>query len=321
VVSVKSAYRTSKGPPPAGAALDAVVAELAARQHGVVAFDQLRRLGVSRSGVNRRVAAGRLHRLYRGVYAVGHVALTTDGRRMAAVLACGPGAALSHRSAAELWGIWKGAAARWDVTTHQRGRKAPAGIRLHRVRTPLNAAVTSHNGIPVTTIPRTLLDLAEQVPQSVLERAVNEAEHLRLLDAKDLEGTLAAANGRKGMKKLAVAVQEPNPGITRSVLEERFADLIARSDLPAPSRNVHVHTPDRLVEVDVLWPDQKVIVELDGSVHRTRRGFEEDRKRDAALAGEGYVVVRLTWRRITRDPSAVLAELRRILASRADPTP
>jgi hypothetical protein len=280
-----------------------------------VTFDQLRGLGLGPTGIKRRAARGRLHRLYRGVYAVGHTSLAVDGKRLAAVMACGPGAALSHRSAGALWGIWRGAQAKWDVTTDHRGRKAPAGIRLHRVRAPLDAAVTERHGIPVTTVSRTLLDLADILPHQGLERAVHEAEHLRLLDARELGETIGGATGRR-TRALATALAEPSRGITRSVLEERFADLVARAGLPPPRRNVHLHTPDRLVEVDVLWPNEKVIVELDGAAHRTRKAFEADRRRDVALAASGFVVARLTWDRVTNEPAEVEKELRRLLASR-----
>jgi hypothetical protein len=280
----------------------------------VVTVEQLYRLGLSRSGVHNRVARGRLHRLYRGVYAVGHTSLALDGKRLAAVFACGPGAALSHRSAGALWGICRGQA-KWDVTTAGRGRKAPANIRLHRVRAPLGAAVANCHGIPITTVSRTLLDLADVLPRQALERALHEAEHLRLLDARELTENIGGASGRR-TKALAAALAEPSPGITRSVLEERFADLVAKAGLPPPRRNVHVHIRGGLVEVDVLWPDEMVIVELDGAAHRTRRAFEADRRRDAALASEGYVVVRLTWDRVTREPAEIETELRRLIASR-----
>jgi very-short-patch-repair endonuclease/predicted transcriptional regulator of viral defense system len=286
----------------------------------VVTVEQLYWLGLSRSGVHNRVARGRLHRLYRGVYAVGHTSLTVDGKRMAAVLACGPGAALSHRSAGAVWGICRDGQAKWDVTTAGRGRKAPTNIRLHRVRAPLGAAVANRHGIPVTTVARTLLDLADVLPRQALERALHEAEHLRLLDARELTETIGGASGRR-TKALAAALAEPSPGITRSVLEERFADLIARTDLPPLRRNVHVHIRGGLVEVDVLWPDEKVIVELDGAAHRTRRAFEADRRRDTALAVEGYVVIRLTWDRVTREPAKIAEELRRLIASRRQAQP
>ncbi|HVE67105.1 MAG TPA: type IV toxin-antitoxin system AbiEi family antitoxin domain-containing protein [Solirubrobacteraceae bacterium] len=308
-----------KGPPPAeGGCLDASLAELAARQHGVVSLAQLRALGLSARGVQKRAAAGRLHRLHRGVYAVGHPKVTLDGRRLAAVMAAGPKAALSHRSAAAVWGIRRGPETRIELTTSDRGRKPPAGTRLHRVRTPLDAAVASHNAIPVTTVARTLLDLADVLTGQALARAVHEAERRRILDMRELEATLTEAKGRRGRRKLTAALATRDQGPTRSVLEERFADLVARSDLPSPRRNVHLHTRDRLIEVDNLWAGEKLVVELDGAAaHRTARAFHEDRARDLALTAEGYAVVRLTWRNITEQPEGVMEELRSLLRARA----
>ena len=307
MVSFKPAYRDSEGPPH-----DLGLAELAARQHGVATLSQMLSLGLSRSGVDRRVHAGRLHRIHLGVYALGHPAVSLDGRRLAAVLACGPGAALSHRSAAVVWGLQRGDEARFHVTTHHRGRKAPAGTRLHRIRAPLDAVVR-RDRIPVTTVARTLLDLADVVSAQALARAVHEAEVLRLLDVRAVEAEIATANGRRGVKRLAAALADPAPGPTRSVLEERFADLVAEAGLPRPRFNVHVEAGGRLFEVDALWPDEKVIVELDGAAHRTRRAFHADRARDTALAAEGHVVMRLTWDRVTAEPGQVREELRRLL--------
>lgn len=316
MVGVKGPSGPQKGPPPGGAGFDARLSELAGRQDGIVTFAQLRALGLGPTGIKRRVRAGRLHRLQRSVYAVGHPRISLDGRRLAAVMACGPGAALSHVSAAIVLGIRRGSEARFDVTTHERGRKPTAGIRLHRVRRPLGDAVTHVDGIPVTAVARTLLDLADVLAPQQLARAVHEAEALRILDVREVEAQLDGASGRRGAAKLAAALAEPSPGTTRSALEERFADLIAASGLPRPRLNVLVAARGRRFEVDALWPRERAIVELDGAVHRTRRSFHADRARDAALAAEGYVVVRLTWRRVTREPDGVCDELRRLLEVR-----
>jgi hypothetical protein len=290
------------------------LAELAARQHGVVAVEQMHALGLGRNGVHERAKAGRLHRLHRGVYAVGHPRVTLDGRRLAAVLAAGPGAALSHASAAVVWGIRRGPETRIEVTTQHRGRKGPRGTTLHRVRTPFDAVVHPEAAIRVTSVPRTLLDLADTLSPQALTRAVHEAERLRLLDMRAMQETLATANGRRGRRKLEAALAIQDPGPTRSPLEELFADLIAATDLPAPKRNVHIDANGRLMEVDVLWPREKVVVELDGAAsHHTRRAFEDDRRRDATLAAEGYRVLRLTWARVTHDRKAVERELRALL--------
>ncbi|MEA2271603.1 MAG: hypothetical protein QOI98_311 [Solirubrobacteraceae bacterium] len=140
---------------------------------------------------------------------------------------------------------------------------------------------------------------------------------LQLLDVGEIEATIARNNGHRGVGRLRAAMTEPSPGATREDLENHFLELCRNADLRIPALNARVATRDGTFEVDALWPDAKLIVELDGgAVHRTRRAFEEDRRRDAALAAEGYLVVRLTWRRITQEGPAVVDQLRRILAAR-----
>jgi very-short-patch-repair endonuclease len=293
------------------------LAALATRQHGVVSIGQLHQLGLDGRLVRRRQLAGRLHRVHRGVYAVGHAALAVDGRRMAAVLACGERALLSHRSAAAAWGLRPTSRTRWEVTTSQRGRRSPTGIELHAARALAADDATTLRGVPITSVSRTLVDLAGVVPHHALERAVHEAEVLRLLDVTAVRAALARANGRRGAGLLRAILAEPPPGPTRSMLEERFLRLCRSGRLPLPRLNAHVSASGALVEVDALWRQQRVIVELDGAgAHLTRRAFHADRRRDAALAAEGYVVVRFTWQRITRERAAVLAELQRILTLR-----
>jgi hypothetical protein len=297
---------------PAG--VDEALAALAARQYGVVSSAQLRELGLRTRAVHHRAATGRLHRVHRGVYAVGHESLSLEARRMAAVLACGDHALLSHRSAAAAWGLRATSRTRWDVTTPQRGRRSLPGIELHAARALANEDATTLRGIPVTSVPRTLVDLAAVLPPGALERAVHEAEVLRLLDVAAVDAVLARSPGRRGTGRLRALLAQPSPGPTRSALEERFLGVCRHARLPLPRLNAHVATSDSLIEVDVLWPHQRVIVELDGAaVHQTRRAFHADRRRDAALAAEGYVVVRLTWQRITRERSAVVDELQRLL--------
>jgi very-short-patch-repair endonuclease len=290
------------------------VSDLAARQHGVVSTAQLREIGLGGDAVLRRVRAGRLHRLYRGVYAVGHTALTREGRWLAAVLACGDGAALSHRSAAALWGFRPTDRARIEVTV-PRSRSGPPGVEVHRTRRLQRGDARVHRAIRVTTPARTLADLADLLPPDALARAIHEAEVLRLLDVRAVRE--AHANGRRGAANLAAALVEPAPH-TRSELEARFATFCRRERLPLPLLNASVRTGDQLYELDALWPQHRVVAELDGAAfHHTRRAFHRDRERDLALAADGYVVVRLTWRQVTQRPRDVAAKLRRLLASRA----
>jgi hypothetical protein len=294
-----------------------LIAATAMRQHGVISWAQLCGLGLTPRMIRYRVGIGRLHGLFAGVYTAGHQLLSLDGRRMAAVLACGPKAVLSGRAAAAAWGLMPGAPSRIDVLTPDRGRKGAAGIALHRARRLDPKDVTTLRGIPITTVARTLLDLAVVLNGHRLERAIHEAEVLQLLDMGAVGGCVNRSNGHRGTGRLLAAFSMPDPGDTRPGFEDLFLALWRPTKLPLPAFNAMVTTCARVYEVDVLWPDAKLVVELDGgAAHRTRRAFEGDRRRDAALAAEGYLVVRLTWRRLTEEGDAVIGELRRILALR-----
>jgi Protein of unknown function (DUF559)/Transcriptional regulator, AbiEi antitoxin len=302
--------RRHKSPP----SPDVAVARLAADQYGVVALAQLLALGLSERAVHHRVAAGRLHRLHRGVYAVGHTALVREGRWMAAVLACGPGAALSHRTAACAWELRPSDTQRIDVITASRGRKGHRGIDLHRTRNLPPDDVDLLSGIRVTSVARTLVDLADVLSFDALAGAIHEAEVARRLDVRAFEGR---TNGRRGARKLAAALGEPIAPRTRSALEHRFVALCLGEGLPMPRFNVYVCG----FEVDALWAAAKVIAELDGAaVHHTRRKFHSDRARDATLIAEGYVVLRFTWLRILREPRQVAEQIRTVLRRRRNIT-
>lgn len=255
---------------------------------------QLRTHGVLPSGISDRVSAGRLHRLHRGVYAVGHAALGNEGRWMAAVLACGEGAVLSHRSAAALWGFLPlerpgvGPRGPADVTVSgSSGRRKRNGIRLHRSRTLSTADVTVRSRIPVTKPARTLEDLRRVLPSKPFAAVLRQAEFLRL----PLGDRIA-------------------PDHTRSELEASFLALCRRHRLPQPEVNARV---DRFL-VDFLWRDRRLIVELDGwESHRSRSAFEEDRARDARLKLLGYDVVRFTWRQLQSEPRQIAFGIRALL--------
>lgn len=296
-----SAQRT---PIPTGA--DARAARAAAGQYGVVTRAQLADAGLSRAAIARRVADGRLHRLHRAVYSVGHRALVPDAFRLAAVLACGPSSVLSHRSAADLWGLRPCTSSRVDVTVAgDRGRHL-AGIRAHRGRLHPDD-VTSERGIPVTTPARTLVDLAALVPRDHLLRALERAEQVRLFDLRALGAVIERAPRRSGAQSLRRALEDLRTApFTRSELERRALALIARHGLPAPAVNVRVAG----YEVDLLWRAARVVVELDGrAVHDTALAFERDRRRDADLQARGYAVVRFTWRQVTSTPDWIVARL------------
>jgi len=289
--------------------LDGEIAALAARQYGVVTRRQLAALGLSQNAITARATAGRLHRIHRGVYAVGHPVLPRYARWMAAVLAAGPGAALSHASAAALWEIRPSEATRIDVSVPSAaGRAKRPGLRIHRASALHNVETTRHHAIPATTPARTLLDLASSLPRRALERALDQAEILELFDLRALRNVLDAHRGERGARALAAALEDHHAGttVTRSALEEAFLALCAAHALERPQTNVRVCG----LEVDFLFAAQRLVVEADGwQFHRTRAAFERDRERDAILAHAGYRTLRVTHRQLTRRPSEVVAAI------------
>jgi very-short-patch-repair endonuclease len=291
-----------------------MVAERASKQWGVVSRAELRALGVAGATVDVWVRRGRLHVVHRGVYAVGHTVLRREGRWMAAVLAGGPGAVLSHLSAAACWELLQETSARVEITGPASRRGVP-GIRLHRCRSLDARDSTDHEGIPITTIPRTLLDLASTVKPHRLERALAQAERLRLYDHRAIGELLARANGRRGIRVLAQATAQ-EPAFTRSELEAWFLNLVRDDDLPEPLVNFSLTAPDHpRIEVDFYGPSHRLIVELDGwETHRTRAAFEQDRRRDAALQAAGCSVLRFTRR---EPPATIKRRLRAMLTGTA----
>lgn len=291
--------------------MDALIAGIAARQHGVIGFQQLIALGLSRQAIHRRVLAGRLHPVHRGVYAVGHKRLTQRGRWMAGVLAGGKDAVLSHRSAAALWqmlprrpGI--------HVTT-PRGLHDRDAIEFHSQSLQLDE-VTIHDGIPTTTVARTLLDIAATDPDN-LERAFNEAEYRRLWDQVGVAELIRRHRGQPGTRRLATLLGQGTKGITREELEDRFHALVEKTDLPKPLRNQPLTIENRTIYPDAMWPDAKLIVELDSrAAHDTTSRFDSDRERDRLLALAGWRVVRVTWRHVTDDGPKLAADLRALIA-------
>ncbi|MEK6228197.1 MAG: type IV toxin-antitoxin system AbiEi family antitoxin domain-containing protein [Actinomycetota bacterium] len=300
-----------KGAPPPP---DLLIAELADRQHGTVERVQLAALGLTAGAVDKRVQRGRLFPMHRGVYAVGRRGLNVRGHWMAAVLALGGGAVLSHRAAAALWGLREPPTGRIDVTVPSpSGRKRRRDIAVHRSATMAAHHVTSRDRIPVTTVPRTLLDLAAVEPRRTLERALDEAERLRLLDLRGLQAILGDSRGRRGTTTLLSVLQEHTAGstLTRSELEERFLALCREHGLPPPRVNAWVAMGEGGIEADFLWPSRSLIVEVDGfASHATRKAFESDRRRDRRVRLAGYQPLRFTWREVTETPAAVAAELR-----------
>ena len=287
-------------------------ADVATSQGGPISREQLLELGVAPGAIKSWLRSGRLHSYYRGVYLLGHEALTLKGRMMAAVLAYGPEAVLSHRSAAMWREILQSARAKIDVTVPGRTRRAQHGIDLHLVRSLDPRDVTVHEGVPITTIPRTLLDLAEVLPRRRLKAAIETADRRGWFDGTAVQELLARSPGRHGLKPLqSLLVDFEYDSLSRSELEALFFDFCAESGIPLPTMNV----PILGYTVDAHWPGTNVIVELDSrAFHLNAKAFEEDRKRDTQLVLAGYRVVRITHRQLTREPGAVARLLTQLLA-------
>jgi predicted transcriptional regulator of viral defense system len=291
--------------------VDRRVAALAARQHGVVARRQLLEIGLQRGAIAERLRVGNLHRIHRGVYAVGYPVLGGHGRVLAGVLACGPYALLACRSATWLWALGPPPTS-IEVLVEGRAPDGASGVLVRRTRSlhPEDRAV--RDGIPVTSVARTLLDLAAVAHPDTLERAIEKADNGKLFDRRAVDRALERAGNRKGTKRLRRALGEVDDvrPLTRSDVERLFLALCRRADLPPPAHNLWVEGQ----EVDALWADKRLVVEVDGyDAHRTRAAFERDRRRDAALQVAGYRVLRVTDRRLKREPEAVADEVRSLM--------
>ena len=294
-----------------GKRADHSIGELAGRQHGVVTLAQLQALGLTRAAVEGRLRRGRLLRLYRGVYAVGHLALTENGRLIAAVYACGAGALLSHRSAGALHGLLRFDSSRIEVTVAARRRRKD-GLAIHHTRSLHADDRTVVAGIATTTVARTLVDLADVLSEQRLAKAVDRAEILRVFDLTQLEQALARVPGRTGRHRVrrVLAAYEPESHFLRSGAERRLKRLCKEHGLPLPQFNVNVAG----YEVDAYWPEARLALEFDGAeTHLTRRAFHEDRRRDRALATEGVQTARVTWPDLG---PALMREVRAILRRR-----
>jgi Protein of unknown function (DUF559) len=231
---------------------------------------------------------------------------------MAAVLACGTSAALSHFDAAALWRIYESAPTRVHVLTSSNRRVS--GLWVHRARRLHPNDVTVHQGIPVTTVARTLVDLTDLLPRDRVLRAMRETDYLGLLDLDSLNAAVERAHGRRRVKAIKMALERHREGqVVRGELEHRFLELVDIAGLPAPETNVKIETRRRTYTVDCLWRERGVAVELDGrAAHARTAAFEDDRARDTALSAIGLRPLRFTWRRVTREPDDVIAELRAV---------
>jgi predicted transcriptional regulator of viral defense system len=278
--------------------IDGAIAALATRQYGVASRAQLFAIGLTRPMIDGRLERKTLHRIHRGVYAVGHLRIVREGRYMAAVLACGDDAVLSHRSAGAHWGLTRYSGRIEVAVPSPRRKNHPFKARSSSLHPDER---TSHDGVPITTVARTILDLAAVQTPAKLEKAIREAEYLRLFDLDELTCLLDRHQRRKGTAALRKAIQKAadSRSRTRSDLEDRFVNLLLKANLPRPELNGTLELDAMTIEPDAMWRSRKLIAELDGwEAHGTRSAFEQDRERDLALAAAGWTCVRITWRRL-----------------------
>jgi len=289
---------------------DVCVARRAAAQWGVVSTAELRACGLSRNAISSRVRNGWLHPLHRGVYAVGHASPPLEGRFLAAVKACGAAAVLSHFAAAAIQGF-----VRWDgrypeVTVLGSGRRVHRGIRVHRTAVLERPDLARHEGIPITSPARTLVDLAALLEYRPLRRAVRQAQSLRRVDIRQLTQALTRLGSRRGVSKLAKIVAT-GPAPTRSELEDTVFDLMLDGGLERPDVNVPLVLEGRRVVPDFRWPSQQLVVEADGAAwHDDRLSREDDAERQAVLEAHGERILRVTWDQAVSKPRQTLARIR-----------
>jgi hypothetical protein len=266
---------------------DVRIAGIAARQHGLIALAQLRAAGLDDPAVLRRVRAGRLHRIGRGVYSVGHASLSQEGRWLAAVMEAGEGAALSHLAAAKLWEIWRRRVNTVDVLSPRRSRSP----YVHRTRHLDPRDITKRNGIPVTMVARTLVDLTDVLTAEQLANVIHEAAFRQRFSEPATRAAMERAHGRRNLLVLEEALRAHAGGSagSKSGREDRFLQLVREHGLPEPLVNTDLHG----IEVDFHWPELKLCVEVDGPGHQRPRTQREDAERDQRLTAAGYRVIRV----------------------------
>jgi len=287
--------------------VEMVIGGLASRQHGVVTRAQLLRAGVTTHQIQHRLDRGALLRVYRGVYRVGHRAPSVEAHYLAAVLACGDEARLSGRAAAHLLGRLKGPPLAPEVTTPVKRRVAGVKVRRGRLAGPERA---THRGIPVTSVPRTLTDLAAELPLADLARACHEAGVRFRTTPAHLAAALERRPGTPGVAKLRLVIRG-DARVTLSALERRFLTLLREHALALPQTN----RPAGAHHVDCRWPERRLTVELDSyRFHHSRHAWEQDRRRERDARARGDEFRRYTWGDVFEHPAQTLAELRRLLA-------
>jgi hypothetical protein len=284
--------------------VEATLAEMAARSHGVVTRAQLLAAGITSDEIAHRVRTGALQREHRGVYRVGHRARSVEATFLAAVWACGDRAVLSGRAAAHLWGLIKGPAPAPEVTAPVKRRVLGALTRRGE-----HVEVTTHRGIPITTVPRTLVDLAADLPLDALARACHEAGIKYDTTPRQVEAVLAKRTTTKGAARLRTILSGDAP-VTLSVLERAFLKRLREAGLPLPKTNKPAHGR----RVDCRWPDHNLTVELDSyRYHRSRHAWEQDRRREREARARGDEFRRYSYGDVVETPRLMLGELRALL--------
>jgi very-short-patch-repair endonuclease len=292
--------------PAAGPAGEAI-ARIATAQQGTISKQQLLQSGLESNAVDRRSDSGTLHRVFRGVYLVGHEALAPYARESAALLASGEHAVLSHSSAAYLWGIVAPLPPDADVhvTVVGRRRRSRPGLRVHYAQRLHPADSRRVHTLPVTSPAQTLFDLAA-CKHPDLERAFAEAHAKRLVTPDEVTNTIDRAGSRSGVRALRALIDDNASGFTRSQAERLLRKLIRDARIPMPRFNHRF----RQYELDACWPEQRLVVEVDGfGFHGHRAQFERDRRKDMALTAAGYRVIRVTWNQLKHEPFAVVAAI------------
>jgi predicted transcriptional regulator of viral defense system len=296
------------------------IARICQGQHGLITLEQLEAQGLTVQAVHERLLAGRLHRIHQRVYSLTPGVMTQRGRFMAAVLACGPDAVLSHRSAAYLWGLvdtWEGPI---DVTAPNRRGRSPEGVAAHRDGSLQPIDKTTLYGVPCTSVARTVLDFAAVAPEWEVRKVVAQGEVLGILDKAKLRALLKRSRRRRGIARLRLILDTIHPQTkrTRSELERLFLEMCANRAVPEPEVNVWLPAPDgRRYQADFLWRDSRLIVEADSRrFHDTDSAFVSDRKRRQQLELAGWRVSQCTWEEVEREPRRLAQTVQGLIAQR-----
>jgi predicted transcriptional regulator of viral defense system len=298
--------------------LDAEVGRIAGEQFGVVSLGQLEGLGLTGDAVVKRAESGRLYRVHQRAYSLTPRVMSQRGKLVAAVLACGPDAVLSHRSAAYLWGLIDEWNEPIDVTAPNRRGRSPAGVAAHRDGSIQPIDKTVLHGVPCTSLARTLLDYAGVAPEWELRRAVAQAEVLGVLDVNAMRSILRRGRRRRGVARLRLVIDSLHPQTkrTRGDLERLFLAMCIRAELPQPEVNIWLDVPGgKPLQADFLWREARLIVEADSrGFHDTASAFEYDRKREQRFQAAAWRVSRCTWAQVEHESQRLAATIRALLA-------